>query len=186
MDPIQKLAELLGLSADAPDQIVTRVGALVETETQLASIATAAGETGEGDELTTRICAKLTAAPEVDPAEFVPMATFTEMQRQLASLQKTVGDDKADAALQRARDAGKLTPAMEGWATQLASKDLAQFEAWADAAPVMINLGAPRHAGRTPPVKTDALDATERQVASMMGLADDAFLATRNAAIKES
>jgi phage I-like protein len=71
---------------------------------------------------------------------------------------------------------------MEDWATQLASKDLAQFEAWAASAPVMFDASGRRQlASKTPPAKTEALDATERQVASMMGVDPKAFLATRNA-----
>lgn len=178
MDPIEQIAGVLGLSADKPDDIVARVTALATAETQLASIATAAGVSGE--DAVTRICARLTTTP-VDPARFVPMATFQSVQTQLASLQKIVSDDKVEAALERARDAGKLTPAMEDWATQLASKDLAQFEAWADAAPVMVNLGQRQLAGRQPPArKPDELSDVERQMASMIGVSEADFLATRN------
>ncbi|ALF02109.1 phage protease [Salipiger abyssi] len=183
MDPIETIAGLLGLAADAPDKIVERIEALCETETQMASIAEAAGVTG--DDTVTQVCARLSAKPEVDPAKYVPLSTFAELQTQFASLQSTVAGDKAEAALQQARDAGKLTPGMEDWATQLASKDLGQFEAWAAAAPVLVNLGKPRVAGRPAPQKTEALDETERQVASLMGVDEDEFLATRNAAVKE-
>ena len=185
MDPIQKIAALLGLSAEEPDKIEERVGALLETETQLASIVQAAGIAADADDVTTQLCARVAQGDDVDPTKFVPMSMFADVQTQLASLQKSVGDDKAETALQRARDAGKLTPAMEVWATQLASKDLAQFEAWSAAAPVVVNLAGRRLSHLTPPVKTDALDETERHVASMMGVSEDAFLTTRNAAVKE-
>lgn len=183
MDPIEKIAGLLGLSADTPDKITERVEALLATETQMASITQAAGVTG--DDLATQICARLSTA-EVDPSKYVPLGAFTDLQTQFASLQKGLASDKAEDALEKARDAGKLTPAMEDWATQFASKDLSGFEAWAAIAPTVVNIGARHHAGRVPPVKTDALDETERQVASMMGVSDDAFLATRNAAVKGS
>ena len=88
----------------------------------------------------------------------------------------------------KARADGKLMPSMESWATQLASKDLPQFEAWAAAAPVMVEPGKRQLAGRMPPAKTPstALDATERQVAALMGISEEAFLASRNATLKEA
>lgn len=187
MDPIEQIAGLLGLQADKPDDIVARVTALFNAETQLASITTAAGV--EGDQAVTQICARLTAGGTIakpDPAQFVPIATFKDVQVQLASLQKDVNSSKAEAALERARDAGKLTPGMEEWATQLASKDLGEFEAWAAAAPVMVPVGQRQLAGRQAPVKTDKLTEEERQMASLVGVSEEAFLVTRNAAVKEA
>lgn len=178
MDPIEKIAGLLGLSADKPDEIVTRITALTEAETQLTSITKAAGV--DGDDVVTQVCAKLTEK-QPDPTAFVPMSTFKDVQTQLASLQKDVQGGKVDAALERARDAGKLVPSMEEWATQMASKDLAAFEAWVEAAPQMVAVGQRQLAGRTPPArKPDQMSAVERQMASVMGVSAEDFLATRN------
>lgn len=178
MDPIQQIAGIVGLAADKPDDIVVRVTALAAAETQLTSIATAAGVTG--DDAVTQICARLTArAP--DPAQFVPMAQFTALQTQFASLQADVQKDRVEEALEKARAAGKLIPAMEDWATQLASQDLAQFEAWAAAAPAVVPLGQRQLAGATPPpARSDTLTDTERQLASTLGLKPEDYLATRN------
>ncbi|MBN7785143.1 hypothetical protein JYP51_09445 [Ponticoccus gilvus] len=184
MDPIEQIAELLGLDAQKPDTIVERVEALCATETQMASIAEAAG--ASGDALVTQVCARFAGGDDVDPGKYVPLAAFTDLQRQFASLQSEIGKDKVEAALEAAREAGKLTPAMEDWATQYASSDLEGFERWAASAVPTVNLGPRRLSGQTPPVKTDRLDDTERQVASMMGLSDEAFLATRNAGRKEA
>lgn len=179
MDPIEQIAGLLGLPADKPEDIVARVTALATAETQLASITKAAGV--DGDDAVTQVCARL-AATTPDPGAFVPMATFQDVQTQLASLQKGIREDKAEAALERARAAGKLTPAMEEWATQLASKDLSSFESWAASAPVMVELGGGKLAGRQPPVANpDKLDDVERQMASALGVSEADFLATRNA-----
>lgn len=183
MDPITQIAGLLGLTAEKSADIVSRVTALLAAETQLAAITKAAKL--EGPDAATQICARL-AAPAADPAQFVPKASFDQLQTQFAELQKTVRDGSVEAALEKARDEGKLTPDLEGWATQLASKDLAEFQAWAAVAPVRVNVTGKRQlAGREPPVKTDALDETERQVAALMGVTEKDFLATRNAAVKE-
>lgn len=178
MDPIVQIAGVLGIAADKPEDIVARVTALATAQTQLASITTAAGVAG--DDAVTQICARLQAkAP--DPAQFVPMATFTEVQTQLASLQTDVTAAKVAGAMERARAEGKLTPAMETWATQLASKDIGEFEAWMAAAPVVVALGQRQLAGRIPPeAKPDKLTGVERQMASALGVSEEAFLATRN------
>ena len=182
MDPLEKIAGLVGIAVDKPDDIVARVTALLGTETNLASIATAAGV--EGDDVITQICSKL-AAQAPDPAAFVPMSMFEGVQTQLASLQQAEQTRVVDAVLEKARADGKLTPDMEPWARQLASVDVTQFEGWAAVAPVRIPLGQRQLAGRLPPVKTDVLSDEERQMASLIGVPEDKFLATRNAAAKE-
>lgn len=176
MDPIKEIAAALGLSADEPDKIVARVKALAKTETQLASFADAAGESGDG--ALDRIAARLKdSAP--DPAKYVPMSSFMALQTELASLKTDVGTGKVDAALEAARDAGKLTPDLEDWARNLASKDLAAFEGWAAVAPQRVAIGERQLAGKQPPATTAPLTETERQVASQMGVSEDAFLASR-------
>lgn len=183
MDPIEQIAGLVGVDAGRPDDIVARVTALVASETRLASIQTAAGVTGEDADR--QICARLTAEP--DPAQFVPMAVFTDLQTQLASLQGDAQAGKVEAALEAARAAGKLVPAMESWATQLASKDLTAFEDWARLAPARVNLGAAVLAGKQPPEKpADSLSAEERIVASKLGLSTEQMLSTRNAEQKDA
>lgn len=183
MDLAKEIGGRLGLPADQPAQLVARVIALLGAETQLASILAAGKVAGSGEDATRQICARLTdTALEPDPAKFVPMASFAELQTQFASLQQEVGDGKVDAALQLARDEGKLVPADEGWVRNLASRNMDDFEAWRKTAPVRVDVSGGRQlAGRKPPVKTaaDGLDATERQVASRMGVSQEAFLKTR-------
>lgn len=179
MNPIEQIAGALGLPADKPDDIVARVTALATAETQLASIRAAAKVTGA--DAVTQICARLSGAT-VDPSQFVPKSSFDALQTQLASLQKDVTSGKVEAALEKARDDGKLTPDLEVWATQLASKDLAEFEAWAKVAPVRVEIGRRQLAGKLPPKTSgDGLDALERQVASKMGVSEADFLKQRTA-----
>lgn len=181
MDPITKIAGALGLAADKPDDIVARVTALVTAETQLASITRAAKVSGS--DAVTQICARLQAEVP-DPAAFVPKSSFDQLQTQFASLQKDVQAGKVEEALEAARAEGKLTPDLDAWATQLASKDLAEFQAWAKVAPVRVELGARRQlAHREPPAaKTiTALNAEQRQVAAQLGIPADKFLASLQA-----
>lgn len=185
MEPIAKIAAALGIAADKPDDLVARVTALVACETQLASITTAAKVSGA--DAVTQICNRLTTAAP-DPTQFVPKASFDTLQTQFASLQTTVKAGLVETALEKARDEGKLTPDMEAWATQLASKDLGEFEAWVKVAPVRVELGGTRQlANRKPvePAEITALTAEQRQVASLMGIPHDRYLATLKAEAAE-
>ena len=184
MDLAKEIGGKLGLPADQPAQLVARVIALLGAETQLASILAAGKVAGSGEDAARQICARLTTSADPDPAKFVPMESFTALQTQFASLQKDVGDSKVDAALQLARDEGKLVPADEGWVRNLASRDMDGFEAWRKTAPVRVDVSGQRQlAGKVPPAKTaaDGLDALERQVASKMGVTQEDFLKTRTA-----
>ena len=181
MDPFEKIAGLLGLTAEDPDAVETRINALLDGETQLASVIQAAGI--EGDDSVRQICSRLSAPTDPDPARFVPMSMFQDTQRQLASIQQELDGGKVDDALEAARAAGKLIPGMEAWARQLASKDLGSFQSWAESAPVL--LSGHRVIEGQPEPKPETLTAEERQICSQMGLSEDTFLATRNATVKD-
>lgn len=186
MEPLAQIAGLVGVAADNPAAIVARVTALAATETQLASITTAAGVTGE--DAVRQICARLTKpGAEVDLTKFVPVEAFQEVQTRLASLQKDVGDKRIDDAIEAGRAAGKITPANEGYYRQLASKDMALFDAGLAQAPALVNLGARVMAGKAPAARqADRLTEEERVVASKLGHSTEAMLATRNADQQEA
>ncbi len=184
MDLAKEVGGKLGLPADQPAQIVARIVTLLSAETQLTSILAAAKVSG--DDATRQVCARL-IAPAADPAQFVPKVSFDELQTQFASLQKTVTDGKVEAALEAARAAGKLTPDLESWATQLASKDLAEFQAWEKVAPVRVDLSRRQQAHRQAPPATEITELTseQRQVAAQLGIPADRFLASLKADAKE-
>ncbi len=52
-----------------------------------------------------------------------------EMASSYMQMLSELHDNKVDAVLERARNSGKLVPAMDGWAQELASSNLAAFEA---------------------------------------------------------
>lgn len=74
-----------------------------------------------------------------------------EMASSYMKLLTELHGDKVETALERARESGKLVPAMDAWAQELASTNLAAFEAWEACAIPVVSLGGPRLAGRTPP-----------------------------------
>ncbi|WP_349295245.1 phage protease (plasmid) [Thioclava sp. 'Guangxiensis'] len=183
MDPFEKISGMLGLKADDPDAVEARITALLSGETQLASVIQASGI--EGDDSVRQICARLgQASATPDPSQYVPMAMFKDTQRQLASIRTELDGNKVDDAIEVARAAGKITPGMEDWARQLASKDLAAFQSYVESAPVVLSGG--RVIEGKPDPKPQALSAEERQICSQMGLSEETFLATRNAERKEN
>lgn len=78
-------------------------------------------------------------------------APAKELASSYMNLLAEVHEGKIEAALERCRAAGKVVPANEDWAVELASRDLVMFERWESAAPALVNLSGPRLAGRTPP-----------------------------------
>lgn len=173
-----KIAAALGLQPDATEnEIIAAINAARAPEQQLASVLEAAGVEALTDDTARQICTRLTAEP--DPAQFVPRDTFDDVSRQLASLQKQQGEQSVDDAVGAAMAAGKISPAMEGWARQYASRDLDGFEAFLTGAPVLVQ---PGRASPDKPTATrsDVLTDAERQICSATGISPEAFLKTRN------
>lgn len=109
-----------------------------------------------------------------DPAKFVPMEQFQAVASRLAALEGDRTRERITAVVANAKGAGKLAPAMEEWATDYASKDLAGFEAWVSAAPVVVAPGATGPVGGLPPVSGGLTDV-DRAVCAQLGLGEDAY-----------
>ena len=117
---------------------------------------------------------KLAGAGSPDPAQYVPMAAFAELQGQVAVLSSAAVKGKADEAVASAMAAGKLTPAMKDWALGYAAKDLSGFTAWCTAAPAIVAGAAILPAG-APPAVGAALDATTQAVCTQLGLTAEEY-----------
>lgn len=94
---------------------------------------------------------QLTTCARAIVAAATTAQTGGEAETQLASLRAEIHRGRVDAALERARASGKLVPAMEEWAVELASANITSFEAWEACALPLVNLGGPKLAGRVPP-----------------------------------
>ncbi|KGJ21046.1 phage protease [Paracoccus sanguinis] len=181
MDDIKKIAAAVGLGEDAGvDAILASIAASKEqgerNATVLASVMDAAGVSDLSDEGVRQLCAR--AGDEPDPTRYVPKVALDEVTRQLAALQGEVSAKSVEAAIDAAKKAGKLTPAMEGWGRQLASRDLEAFEAFAASAPVIVG-GERQLEGAAPAGDADELTPTERQICAVTGVDPARFLATR-------
>lgn len=183
-DPMPQWLKDLAVVLGMPDETdETKIAAAASTAVAVArragQIVTAAGLTGDLDDTkVTAITAKITAAAAPDPAKFAPLSVVTELQGQVASLTTALTGDKVDRVIAAASEAGKLSPAMQDWAKGYAASDMAGFEKWLAAAPV-IAPGGTLITSLQPKGVQGGLTAEEKQVCAATGVSEEAFLATK-------
>lgn len=114
---------------------------------------------------------------------FIPRADYdavvqraTNAEQALASQKKVEHDKTVDALLTAATQAGKITPATVDYHRAACHDEtgLARFKAFVDAAPVVAadtSLGERRHESTA-----TALNAEEKQVASLLGMSEAEFI----------
>lgn len=171
---LEALAKAMGLPEDATEEtVVTHAKALVAERAQLAELAKVFGApdgstpeqlavhaktamTGlaqalgaaEGSTPEQLVAHAKTATGEPDPGKYVSLAVHNVLAGELQGLKRERDQEKAQAAVGRAKAAGKLIPAQEPWALALASKSLEDFCAWEAGAPVVIEPGRVAPVGR--------------------------------------
>lgn len=160
---MKAIAILLGLAEDASEADIT--AALTALKAQAA-----ANET--------TIAALKTQAP--DPAQFVPVATVTALQTELAALTARLNDGELDDVIQAALTSGKLLPAMESWARDLGKKDIAALKAYVEKMPAALN--GNQTGGKGPENRPGDLTADQLAVCKLMGISADDYKATLQAA----
>lgn len=116
-----------------------------------------------------------------DPARFVPIASFKEVQTALAKLSAQVNQEKVDGLISGGLASGKLTPSAEAWARDLGKKDIAALSAFLDVAtPVVVpggtQTGGNDPAGGNPGVA--ALSAEALKVCEQLGVSVDDYRKT--------
>lgn len=179
VDPILKaLLEAMGLGPDT-DQAT----ALAHVQKLMAStaIVTAVASKLGAQPTETALAAAIDQARQAgapDPAKFVPVAAVNEVRAELAAIQTERATEKATAAVDAAVAAGKVSPALKGWATDYASKDPAGFKDWVAKTPVVTGGAMP---GGEPPAGDDGLTAADRAIASQLGIPVGDFKKTRQA-----
>lgn len=106
-----------------------------------------------------------------DPAKYVPVETVAALQADLNKLQNTVESDKKQALVTEALSAGKLSPALKGWALSLSVEALSQFIE--QATPIAALSG---EQGKTPPQdKVAALSADDADMARLSGMSAEDY-----------
>jgi phage I-like protein len=171
-DLIERLSRLLNLPVTAtPDDIVAAIQKLVSRlKTAEAAAAHAAEELAAAQ------------ARQPDPAQYVPIALHKQVADQLAALQAEIARREAEAAVEAAMSARKVSPGMKEWALSYASRDLEGFKAFVAAAPEIVAEGAHR---RTESAHGVVLTDEDRLAAKMLGMTEEAFAQAKQLVIKE-
>lgn len=171
----KKLAAAVGKKeTDAPADVMAAASASIVA---LATMLKAEAPTTEKIAAAAQKVAAGAGAGDPDPSKFVPMAAFQELQTQVAAMSSSIAGDKAAAAVAQAKAEGKVSPAMEGWATGYAAKDLDGFTAWCSAAPQIVTPAKGGGATAKPPAATDKHGLTDDEIAvcSQLGLSPEEF-----------
>lgn len=180
VDPILKaLLEAMGLKPETDQATaVAHVQKLVAADKVTTAIA---AKLGVKDTTETALAAAIDEAAKPgnpDPAKFVPIASVTALQTELAAIRKDLTADKAVTAVAAAMEAGKVSPSLKDWATDYAAKDLAGFKAWVEKAPVIAAGGVP---GRPAPSADGDLTSEDRALCAQLRISHADFKKTRQA-----
>jgi phage I-like protein len=125
-----------------------------------------------------------------DPAKYAPVATLAALQAEHSKLQSQLAalTAKARAAelaqvIDAAKAAGKLTPALETWATDLGTRDLAALTAYLEAMPAILTPGTTQTGGKAPAGQAGiaALTADEQKVCRLIAVKPEDYLNTKTA-----
>ena len=136
----------LGISEKPADETAALNAALAAAKTLQDTLAS----------LQTNVAALTAQRENPDPGKFAPLATLTALQSEHAALQAQLAALSAksaaaelDQVIESARTAGKITPALESWARNYGSKDLAGLTAYLSSAPVIVPPGT-QTGGKSP------------------------------------
>jgi phage I-like protein len=121
-------------------------------------------------------------ARQPDPAQYVPIALHKQVSDQLAALQVEIARREAEAAVEAAMSARKVSPGMKDWALAYASRDLEGFKAFVAAAPEIVAEGAHR---RTESAHGVILTDEDRLAAKLLGMTEEAFAQAKQLITKE-
>ncbi len=184
---LKLLRQLLGLADDATEADVLAAlqqtaGAMPkesDSETAAASFSkvlemydTLKADVESKNERIAALTVAATAAGKdngVDPTKYVPIAVVTDLPQKMAALTARLDGGDLENLIADAKSAGKLLPAMEGWARDMGKKDMAALRAYIDAAAPIAALTTLQTGGKPPAGETHGLTATELEVAALTG-----------------
>jgi phage I-like protein len=156
---MKAIAVLLGLADGASEADIT---------VALTALKAKAGEQeAQIAALTTETAALKTRQP--DPAQYVPVATVTALQTEMAALATRLNQGELDEVIQGALASGKLLPAMEAWARELGKSNLAALKTYVEKNLAVVALNGNQTGGQAPGVQGDTLSADALKITTMMG-----------------
>jgi phage I-like protein len=120
----------------------------------------------------------------VDPAKFVPVATFDQLKSDFAALTTKLQKSEVDALVEDGLATGKLLKPQEDWARALGASDLAALKAYLDKTPEIPALRGSQTGGKAPPAADPnaELTADELAVCKRLGIEPEQFKKQKAAA----
>ena len=177
---LKKLLAGLGINVDSEpttEQATAALSALSELQTKASSVEALNGKLAA-------LSANPTKSATPDPAKYVPIEVVTAMQAQIASLSEQHRTSELEQLISKAKADGRLLPAMEAWARDLGSKDVAALSAFLDRAQPIAALSAMQTSTvKTPEAASPvaALSAEEKEAARLLGKTEEEFAAAKSA-----
>ncbi|WP_054340388.1 phage protease [Neptunomonas antarctica] len=119
----------------------------------------------------------------VDPAKYVPVDVMHQLHAQIAVLSAEGNASKLDQTIDKAKQEGRIVPAMEAWARDLGKQDMAALQAFLDKSKPIAALAAMQTDGTKPdadnvdPLAT--LSADEKKVCLATGISEADFFKTK-------
>lgn len=119
--------------------------------------------------------ASLKAAPP-DPSKFVSVDVMNQLRNDVAALTARVNGDEADSLIQGALADGRLLPAQEPWAKDLAKTNLAALKQYIETAQPIAALRGQQTDGKQPPAdKPGQLSEVELAICRNLGVSQEAY-----------
>jgi len=116
-----------------------------------------------------------------DPAKYAPVEVVHQLHAQIAVLSAQGAAGQLDQVIEKAKQEGRIVPAMEGWARELGKKDMAALQAFLDKAQPIAALAAMQTKDKQPDETTNpvaALSAEQKQAAELLGMTHAAYAKT--------
>jgi phage I-like protein len=142
--------------------------ALAETTSESEALAAVAALKAKADASAGQIAALTAQVSQPDPAKYVPIATVTDLQGQVAALTAEKIEREVDALLQVGLSDGRILPSMEGWARDLGKKDVAALKGYLDNASPVAALSGTQTGGK--PASGKAQTHTDAEIAVMKAI----------------
>ncbi|MEG2173137.1 MAG: phage protease [Desulfovibrionaceae bacterium] len=114
-------------------------------------------------------------AQNPDPTKYVPLNVYNAAHQELAALKAVQSKNLAEALVAEVQSAGKITPAMAGWAKAYASKDPDGFKAWASLTPSVRPGGEKAPVATDTPPKSSGLTEDEKTVCRACGMDEEIY-----------
>lgn len=165
--------------------IVVEDGKAPNNAAVLAALSELQTKAGSADTLATEVVALKAGntLPIVDPAKYVPVEAVHQLHAQIAVLSAEGASTQLDQVIDKAKQEGRLVPAMEAWARDLGKQDLAALQSFLDKSQPIAALAAMQTTGKKPdadnPDPLATLSADEKSMCLAMGISEEDFLKTK-------